>query len=64
MDQLVIRHQLKCITQSKKFLLNVSTLMYQSHNAVKGIDGVDKDSVNVMFNSSKVEVDFMKVKYQ
>lgn len=29
MDQLVIKHQLNCIAQSKKFLLNMSTLIYQ-----------------------------------
>ncbi|NLA87604.1 MAG: metal-binding protein [Clostridiales bacterium] len=27
-------------------------------NAVKSLKGVDKDSVNVLFNSSKVKVDF------
>ncbi|MDD2560744.1 MAG: heavy-metal-associated domain-containing protein [Eubacteriales bacterium] len=27
-------------------------------NAVKGLAGVDKDSVNVLFNASKVKVDF------
>lgn len=26
--------------------------------AVKGLDGVDKDSVNILFNSSKVKLDF------
>ena len=27
-------------------------------NAVKGLDGVEKESVNVMFNSSKVKLNF------
>ena len=27
-------------------------------SAVKNLDGVEKDSVNVMFNSSKVKLDF------
>lgn len=27
-------------------------------SAVKSLDGVDKESVNVMFNSSKVKLDF------
>ena len=27
-------------------------------NAVKGLDGVEKDSVSVLFNSSKVKLNF------
>ena len=27
-------------------------------NAMKGLNGIDKDSVKVLFNSSKVKVDF------
>lgn len=47
----------------KKATLNLETLTCPSclqkiNNALKGLDGVDKDSVNVMFNSSKVKVDF------
>jgi copper chaperone CopZ len=47
----------------KKATLNLKTLTCPSclqkiNNALKGLDGVDKDSVNVMFNSSKVKVDF------
>lgn len=47
----------------KKATLNLETLTCPSclqkiNNALKVLDGVDKDSVNVMFNSSKVKVDF------
>ena len=47
----------------KKATLSLETLTCPSclqkiNNAVKGLDGVEKDSVNVMFNSSKVKVDF------
>ena len=51
----------------KKATLNLETLTCPSclqkiNNALKGLDGVDKDSVNVMFNSSKVKVDFDETK--
>ncbi|NLE69080.1 MAG: heavy-metal-associated domain-containing protein [Clostridiales bacterium] len=47
----------------KKATLQLDTLTCPScvmkiENAVKGLDGVDKDSVNVLFNASKVKVDF------
>jgi len=32
--------------------------MQKIENAVKALDGVDKDSLNVSFNSSKVKVNF------
>lgn len=32
--------------------------MQKIENAVKGLDGIDKDSVKVLFNSSKVKTDF------
>lgn len=45
----------------KKATLQLDTLTCPScvmkiENAVKGLDGVDKDSVNVLFNASKVKV--------
>ncbi|MDD4080761.1 MAG: heavy-metal-associated domain-containing protein [Eubacteriales bacterium] len=47
----------------KKATLQLDTLTCPScvmkiENAVKSLDGVDKDSVNVLFNASKVKVDF------
>lgn len=47
----------------KKTTIQLETLTCPSclqkiNNAVKGLDGVDKDSVNVMFNSSKVKLEF------
>lgn len=47
----------------KKTTIQLETLSCQSclqkiNNAVKGLDGVDKDSVNVMFNASKVKLNF------
>ncbi|RKQ28338.1 heavy-metal-associated domain-containing protein [Oceanobacillus halophilus] len=32
--------------------------MQKIENAVKGINGVDQDSLKVLFNASKVKVDF------
>lgn len=32
--------------------------MLKIEKAIKSVDGVDKDSVNVMFNASKAKVDF------
>lgn len=51
----------------KKATLSLETLTCPSclqkiNNAVKGLEGIDKDSVNVMFNSSKVKVDFDETK--
>lgn len=47
----------------KKANLQLETLTCPSclqkiENAVKGLDGVNNDSVQVMFNSSKVKLDF------
>lgn len=47
----------------KKAVVQLGTLTCPScvqkiDNAVKGLDGVDKDSVNVLFNSSKVKLNF------
>lgn len=47
----------------KKTTIQLETLSCPSclqkiNNAVKGLDGVDKDSVNVMFNASKVKLNF------
>ena len=47
----------------KKAVIQLDTLTCPScvqkiDNAVKGLDGVDKDSVKVLFNSSKVKLDF------
>ena len=32
--------------------------MQKIENAVKSLDGIDQDSLNVLFNSSKVKVNF------
>lgn len=47
----------------QKAILTLETLSCPSclqkiENAVKGLNGIDKDSVKVLFNSSKVKVDF------
>lgn len=47
----------------KKANLQLETLTCPSclqkiENSVKGLDGVNNDSVQVMFNSSKVKLDF------
>ena len=47
----------------KKAVLQLDTLTCPScvqkiDNAVKGLNGVDKESVNVLFNSSKVKLNF------
>ncbi|MFC3901243.1 heavy-metal-associated domain-containing protein [Aliicoccus persicus] len=38
--------------------LGCPSCMQKIENAVKGLDGVDKESVKVMFNASRVKVDF------
>jgi copper chaperone CopZ len=38
--------------------LSCPSCLQKIDNAVKGLDGVEKDSVKVMFNSSKVKTDF------
>ena len=38
--------------------LTCPSCMQKIDSAVKGLDGVDKDSVKVMFNSSKVKLNF------
>lgn len=38
--------------------LSCPSCIQKIDNAVKGINGVDKDSVKVMFNASKVKADF------
>lgn len=38
--------------------LSCPSCMQKIENAVKGLIGIDKDSVKVLFNSSKVKVDF------
>ena len=38
--------------------LGCPSCMQKIENAVKGLNGIDKDSVKVMFNSSKVKADF------
>lgn len=38
--------------------LSCPSCLQKIDNAVKGIDGVDEDSVKVMFNASKVKTDF------
>lgn len=38
--------------------LSCPSCLQKIENAVKGIDGVDKDSVKVMFNASKVKTQF------
>lgn len=47
----------------KKATIQLETLacpscMQKIDKAVKAVDGVDKDSVNVLFNSSKVKLNF------
>ena len=47
----------------KKATIHLETLSCPSclqkiDNAVKGLDGVERDSVKVMFNSSKVKANF------
>lgn len=47
----------------KKATLQLETLacpscMQKIDNAVKALDGVEKESVNVMFNASKVKLNF------
>jgi len=47
----------------KKATIQLETLTCPSciqkiENAVKSLEGVDKESVNVLFNSSKVKLDF------
>ncbi|HHT64840.1 MAG: heavy-metal-associated domain-containing protein [Caldicoprobacterales bacterium] len=47
----------------KKAAIQLETLacpscMQKIDNAVKALDGVEKDSVKVMFNASKVKLDF------
>ena len=38
--------------------LSCPSCLQKIENAVKGLDGVEKESVKVMFNSSKVKTDF------
>jgi len=38
--------------------LTCPSCLQKIENAVKGLDGIEKDSVKVMFNSSKVKTDF------
>ena len=38
--------------------LSCPSCLQKIENAVKGLTGIDKDSVKVLFNSSKVKVDF------
>lgn len=38
--------------------LSCPSCLQKIDNAVKGLDGVEKDSVKVMFNASKVKVNF------
>ncbi|HHX02016.1 MAG TPA: metal-binding protein [Firmicutes bacterium] len=38
--------------------LTCPSCLQKIENAVKGLNGVEKDSVQVMFNSSKVKVNF------
>lgn len=38
--------------------LSCPSCLQKIDNAVKGINGVDKDSVKVMFNASRVKVDY------
>ncbi|MCF3944218.1 heavy-metal-associated domain-containing protein [Oceanobacillus alkalisoli] len=38
--------------------LSCPSCLQKIENAVKGLDGIEKDSVKVMFNSSKVKTDF------
>ena len=38
--------------------LTCPSCLQKIENAVKSLDGIDKDSLNVLFNSSKVKVNF------
>ena len=38
--------------------LSCPSCMQKIENAVKGLNGIDTDSLKVLFNSSKVKVDF------
>ena len=38
--------------------LSCPSCMQKIENAVKGLNGINKESVKVLFNSSKVKVDF------
>ncbi|WP_025725246.1 heavy-metal-associated domain-containing protein [Acholeplasma granularum] len=38
--------------------LTCPSCLQKINNAVKALDGVDKESVNVLFNSSKVKLNF------
>lgn len=38
--------------------LTCPSCLQKIDNAVKGLDGVEKDSVKVLFNSSKVKINF------
>ena len=38
--------------------LSCPSCLQKIENAMKGLNGIDKDSVKVLFNSSKVKVDF------
>lgn len=38
--------------------LSCPSCLQKIENAVKGLDGIEKESVKVMFNSSKVKADF------
>jgi copper chaperone CopZ len=38
--------------------LTCPSCLQKIDNAMKSLDGVEKDSVNVLFNSSKVKLDF------
>jgi len=38
--------------------LSCPSCMQKIEGAVKGLNGIDKDSVKVLFNSSKVKTDF------
>ncbi|MGO4927945.1 heavy-metal-associated domain-containing protein [Fundicoccus sp. Sow4_D5] len=38
--------------------LSCPSCLQKIENAVKGLDGIDKDSVKVMFNASKVKTQF------
>ena len=38
--------------------LSCPSCLQKIENAVNGLTGIDKDSVKVLFNSSKVKVDF------
>lgn len=38
--------------------LSCPSCLQKIENAVKGLDGVEKDSIKVMFNASKVKTEF------